>query len=97
VAPPELARRSVIVGMAEQYTYTPIVRALILEGHLLHADQTNLAEHVGRAVMSRSQSSLALSSQKSPGPIELARCMVWAAGIAARPTSTVRKPMFASA
>jgi len=26
-----------------------------------------------------------LSSQKSPGPIALARCMVWAAGIAARP------------
>jgi hypothetical protein len=93
VAPPELARRSTVVGMAEQYTYTPIVRSLVLEERLVHADQQNLAEHVGRAVLTRSQSSMALSSQKSPGPIELARCMVWAAGLAAKPTSTVRRPM----
>ena len=95
VAPPELARRSTIVGMAEQYTYTPIVRSLIIEDRLVHTGQQNLAEHVGRAVLTRSQNSMALSSQKSPGPIELARCMVWAAGLAARPSSTVRKPMFA--
>ena len=93
VAPPELARRSTIVGMAEQYTYTPIVRALILEDRLVHADQQNLAEHVGRAVLARAQNSIALSSQKSPGPIELARCMVWAAGMAAKPAAQIRKPM----
>lgn len=96
VAPPELARRSVVVGMAEQYTYTPIVRSLILEDRLVHNGQTNLSEHVGRAVMTRSQNSLALSSQKSPGPIELARCMVWAAGLAAKPSSRVTKPAFAT-
>ena len=94
VAPPELARRATTVGMAEQYTYTPIVRSLILEDRLMHHGQQNLAEHVGRAVLTRSQNSMALSSQKSPGPIELARCMVWAAGLAAKPTSNVRKPMF---
>lgn len=96
VAPLELQRRSTIVGMAEQYTYTPIVRSLILEDRLVHAKQQNLAEHVGRAVLTRSQNSMALSSQKSPGPIELARCMVWAAGLAARHTAKVRKPTFAS-
>lgn len=96
VAPPELVRRSTVVGMAEQYTYTPIVRSLILEDRLVHAGQTNLSEHVGRAVLTRSQNSMALSSQKSPGPIELARCMVWAAGLAAKPSAAVRKPMFGS-
>jgi hypothetical protein len=94
VAPPELARRAETVGMAEQYKYTPIVRALVLEEQLVHADQSNLAEHVNRAVLVRSQSSMALSSQKSPGPIELARCMVWAAGLVAKPTSQIRKPAF---
>jgi hypothetical protein len=83
--------------MSEQYVFTPIVRALVLEERLVHVDQRNLAEHVGRAVLTRSQNSMALSSQKSPGPIELARCMVWAAGLAAKPTSTVRRPMFGSA
>jgi hypothetical protein len=29
-------------------------------------------------------------SQKSPGPIELARCMVWAAAEAGRPTRSSR-------
>jgi hypothetical protein len=82
--------------MSEQYTYTPIVRSLVLEERLVHADQQNLAEHVGRAVLIRSQNSMALSSQKSPGPIELARCMVWAAGLAAKHTAKVRKPMFAA-
>jgi hypothetical protein len=96
VSSPEIQRRSEVVGMAEQYTYTPIVRALILEDRLRHTPNQNLAEHVGRAVLARSQASMALSSQKSPGPIELARCLVWSAGLAAKPTSNVRKPMFAS-
>jgi len=96
VAKPEVQRRANTVGMSEQYTYTPIVRSLVLEERLVHADQQNLAEHVGRAVLIRSQNSMALSSQKSPGPIELARCMVWAAGLAAKHTAKVRKPMFAA-
>ena len=83
--------------MAEQYTYTPIVRSLILEGRLKHLGQANLAEHVNRGVLGRNQNSIALVTQKSPGPIELARCMVWAAGIAARPQPAVRRAMFASA
>jgi hypothetical protein len=49
-----------------------------------------LAEHVGRAVAVKTPGTIALSSNKSPGPIELARCLVWAAGIANRPVSTVR-------
>ena len=41
-----------------------------------------LAEHVNRAVMVKTNDGAPLSSQKSPGPIELARAMVWAAGSA---------------
>ena len=70
------------------------LRRLILEGRLRHDGSNALAEHVGRAVAVKTQNSTVLSSQKSPGPIELARCMVWAAAIAARPTQKV-KPAFA--
>jgi hypothetical protein len=46
-----------------------------------------LAEHIQRAVAVRSQGSVALSSQRSPGPIELARLAVWAVALASRPKS----------
>ena len=92
--PQHFERRMSIVGYGELLKYTPIVRALILEGRLRHDGSNALAEHVGRAVAVKTQNSTVLSSQKSPGPIELARCMVWAAAIAARPTQKV-KPAFA--
>jgi hypothetical protein len=85
LAPLELHRRLTVVGGQELYKHTALVRSLIHEGRVKHYDQLALSEHVGRAVAARSQSALTLSSQKSPGPIELARCMVWAVGIAARP------------
>jgi hypothetical protein len=92
--PPEFARRTTIVGYGELLKYTPIVRSLITEGRLRHDGSRILAEHVGRAVAVKTQHTIVLSSQKSPGPIELARCMVWAAAIAARPTGRTR-PAFA--
>ena len=65
---------------------------MIEEKTLRHTGEQMLAEHVQRAVAVRSQGSMALSSQRSPGPIELARCMVWAAALAARPVAA-GKPM----
>jgi len=67
-------------------------KAMIGEKLILHTGVQMLAEHVQRAVAVRSQNSIALSSQRSPGPIELARCLVWAAALASRPTSS-GKPM----
>ena len=90
--PPALAKRYQIVGYGELLRYTPAVKNMIEEKALRHTGEKMLAEHVQRAVAVRSQGSMALSSQRSPGPIELARCMVWAAALAARPT-TVGKPM----
>jgi phage terminase large subunit-like protein len=88
--PPELARRRIIVGYQEITRYTAAVKQMIVEGRLHHTGETMLAEHVGRAVAVKTPGTIALSSNKSPGPIELARCLVWAAGIANRPVSSVR-------
>jgi hypothetical protein len=94
LCPPELGRRMQTVGQAEMYKYTALVRNMIFERTVRHAGQISLSEHVGRAVAGRSQNSVTLSSMKSPGPIELARCMVWALGLAAKPSHAIRKPAF---
>jgi hypothetical protein len=94
LCPPELTRRMQTVGQSEMYRYTALVRNMILERTVCHSNQLSLSEHVGRAVAARSQNNVTLSSMKSPGPIELARCMVWALGLAAKPHSTIRKPAF---
>jgi hypothetical protein len=68
---------------------------MIRDGILVHTGERMLEEHVNRAVGVRAQNQYALSSQKSPGPIALARCMVWAAGFAARPGQLRSKPAIA--
>jgi len=90
--PAALERRTQVVGYGELLRYTPAVKNMIEERTLRHTGEQMLAEHVQRAVAVRSQGSMALSSQRSPGPIELARCMVWAAALAARPQAA-GKPM----
>lgn len=92
ICPPDLERRMTIVGSQEMYRHTPIARSLIHEKRVVHAGQITLAEHVSRAVLGRSQNSITLSSMKSPGPIELARCMVWAIGLTAKPKNNIRRP-----
>lgn len=90
--PRHLEQRRAVVGYAELIKYTGAVRNMIQEGTLLHTGEAMLAEHIQRAVAVRTQGHLALSSQRSPGPIELARCLVWAAAVAARP-ATSGKPL----
>jgi len=90
--PTSLERRRVVVGYGEILKYTPAVKNMINEKLLWHTGEAHLAEHVNRAVAVRSQGSIALSSQRSPGPIELARCMVWAAALTSRPMAS-GKPM----
>jgi hypothetical protein len=93
ICPVDLQRRLTMFGQREVTQYTGLVRSLILEGKVLHAGQTSMTEHVNRAVAGRAGPAITLTSARSPGPIEMARCMVAAAGLAARPTSAVRKPM----
>jgi hypothetical protein len=94
--PTDLQRKRVIVGYQEIGRYTSTVRQLINEGRVAHTGETMLAEHVGRAVAVKTPGAIALSSTKSSGPIELARCLVWAVGMSSRPRSTVNRPMIAS-
>lgn len=94
--PTDLQRRRVLVGYQEITRFTSLARNLINEGRVAHTGETMLAEHVGRAVAVRTPGSIALSSTKSAGPIELARCLVWALGLMSRPRPMVNRPQIAS-
>ena len=97
LCPLDMSRRMADWGQREITTYTSVVRNMILERKLVHSGQMALAEQVQRAVSGRVGATITLSSQKSPGPIEQCRCMVVAAGMAAKPQGNVRKPMIGSA
>ena len=92
--PVRYEKRRVIVGYLEIQKYTATARNMIHEKMLLHDGSTQLAEHVARAVAVKTQGSIALSSQRSSGPIELARLLVWAAAYGAKPKDR-GKPMIA--
>lgn len=94
--PSDLQRRRVLVGYQEIGRYTSMVKNLINEGRVNHTGETMLAEHVGRAVAVKTPGAIALSSQKSSGPIELARCLVWAVGMMSKPRPMINRPMIAS-
>jgi hypothetical protein len=81
--PPSIERRRVVVGYAEILKWTPAIQALIRERQLVHTGEMALAEHVVRAVSVRTQGSIAVSSQRSPGPIELCRTMIFSTAIVA--------------
>lgn len=94
--PEGLRKRTQTWGYAELLKFTPLVRNMIREGVLRHTGEELLAEHVNRAVLVRAQGSVVISSQRSPGPIECARCMVVAAALISKPGHS-GKPMMGSA
>jgi hypothetical protein len=96
VCPPPLNQSTVTVGRIEMQRFTQLVRNTVLERTLVHGGQAMLSEQVNRAVPVSASGALTLSSSRSPGPIELARCMVWAVGLALKP-STRGKPEFGRA
>jgi hypothetical protein len=61
-----------------------------MEGRLLHRNENTLNDHMNRAVAVVQAHSLVLSSKRSPGSIELARCCVWAAALASSPKPRAR-------
>lgn len=91
--PSHLEKRKTIVGYGELLKWTGLAKSLILERRLVHSGAENLAEHMNRAVAVKQQHSTALSSKRSPGPIELARLAVFAAGLASRPRAVGRAAM----
>ncbi len=92
--PPNLERRTSVIGYGELLKYSGLIQKMIVEGKVRHRGELSLAEHVNRAVLTKTGGGVVLSSQKSPGPIELCRCMVWAIAESSRP-KVVGKPMFA--
>ena len=90
--PPNMERRKTIVGYRELLKWTAAVKNMITENRIYHHGENQLIEHVERAVLIKHQGSVALSSTRSPGPITLARCMVWAAALASKP-QLVGKPL----
>jgi phage terminase large subunit-like protein len=95
--PQDLARRLVVVGEAEIRRWTKLVGGLIREGRVRHDGSALLAEHISRAVAVVSGNGQALSSPASPGPIEIARCAVWAAALATKPGRSGRPMVFSTA
>jgi hypothetical protein len=83
--PPHLEKRKTVVGYGELLKWTGLAKNLILEGRIAHSGEEQLASQMNRAVAIRQQHSVALSSKRSPGSIELARLVVFCAGIASRP------------
>jgi hypothetical protein len=90
--PTDLARRAGTVGYGELLKYTSLVRSMIQEGRVIHTGARTLSEHMGRCVGVKTAQGYVLSSQKSPGPIEMARTAVWAIALVSRP-QTKQKPM----
>lgn len=84
--PDKYRERTEVWGYGELVKYTGLVRSLIMEGKVLHDGGEMLAEHVNRAVLVKGQNGQpVLSSQRSPGPIECARCLVIGAALVSRP------------
>jgi phage terminase large subunit-like protein len=92
--PTNLERRSSVIGYGELLKYSGLIQKMIVEGKVRHRGELSLAEHVNRAVLTKTGGGVVLSSQKSPGPIELCRCMAWAIAESSRP-KIVGKPVFA--
>jgi len=83
--PKALEKRKQTVGYGEVLKWTSLFKSLVLEKMIAHDGEEALAAHVNRAVAVRQQHSLAVSSKRSPGPIELMRCALFAAALAAKP------------
>ena len=91
--PPDLRRRMTIVGYAELIKWTGAARAMIVEDRVRHTGDLALSEHFARAVAVKTGGAIVLSSQKSPGPIELARCSVWGIMLTSRPKASAKPQM----
>jgi phage terminase large subunit-like protein len=93
--PERWGERTKLVGFAEVARWTIPVRAAIQNRQVRHRGDVLLAEHVNRAVLSRTESGQGISSNRSPGPVELCRAMVWAVHLTLTPTVVRAKPSIA--
>jgi hypothetical protein len=90
--PQKFAYRSSMVGNRELMRWTVVARQAIIEGRVRHDGSSLLSQHCDRAVAVKNQGALTLSSLRSPGPIEFARCLVFAIAMVNKPVA-LGKPM----
>lgn len=86
-------KRMQTFGYNEVLKWTGLCMAMIGEGRVHHSGEQMLAEHINRAVLAKVQGAVVLSSQKSPGPIEAARCMVVGVALALKPAQSTKVAM----
>ena len=78
--------RTVMVGASEMGRYmTGVGRAIADRQIRHHPDDHGLNDDLGRAVAATTEAGIRLSIRRSPGPIEVARAMVWAVGHVLKP------------
>jgi hypothetical protein len=94
--PQKFAYRSSMVGNRELMRWTVVARQAIIEGRVRHDGSSLLTQHCARAVAVKNQGALTLSSLRSPGPIEFARCLVFAIAMVNKPVA-LGKPMIVTA
>ncbi len=84
-----------LIGDKELRLPMPWVTSLVEEAGVLHNGDLELAEHIGRVVATtnRQTGDRTLNSWKSPGPVFLARALVWAVGYATRPPEVQQAPV----
>ena len=95
--PANIERVAKLVGRRELAQMTHSTKAIITDKKLKHTNDTQLTDHVCRAVGFETGAGYTLSASKSPGPIELARAMVWAVGFASKPARQQSRPVMAFA
>lgn len=89
--PPALAGRKVRVGYSQIAAWTSLVHARIMSGEIVHLGDPALADHLARAAASTTRDGeVVISTAKSAGAVELARCLVWACQLALAPRKTGR-------
>jgi phage terminase large subunit-like protein len=94
--PHELQIRSKSVGYGELQLYTQLIRSRIIEKQITHLGDILLEDHVSRAVAVKTNMGLAITSKKSPGPVEACRCMIWAAALAGKPPRKTSAAVYVS-
>lgn len=92
IAPPHYEKKITVVGYREILAWTGLVQKMIKEKLVAHSGELLLGEHMNRAVLITHEGHLGISATRSPGPIELAKCVIWATALAAKPAYS-QKPV----
>jgi hypothetical protein len=86
--PSNIRGNAILVGTRELQRWTTLVRSMIQSGQVRHTGESIFIEQMNRAVLVKHNGIMAISSSRSPGPIELVRAAVWAIAQEGKPKVT---------